>query len=81
MVVLGVGPGAITTSPMDLIGGRRRLLGSPSGSRHDLRAALNFSAHHHVVPRLTKITLEEAPKALESMRKGTLRGRAVIVFD
>ena len=81
MVVLGVGPGAITTSPMDLIGGRRKLLGSPSGSRHDLRAALNFSAHHHVVPRLTKITLEEAPKALESMRKGTLRGRAVIVFD
>jgi len=81
MVVLGVGPGAITTSPMDLIGGRRRLLGSPSGSRHDLRAALNFSAHHHVVPRITKITLEEAPKALESMRKGTLRGRAVIVFD
>ncbi len=81
LVLLGVGPGSITTTPADLIFARRRLMGSPSGSRHDLRDTLHFSAQHHVVPRITKIALEDAPKAWDSMNKGTLRGRAVIVFD
>jgi alcohol dehydrogenase len=80
LVVLGVGPGTISATPLDLIFGRRRLMGSPSGSRHDLRVTLNFSAHNHVVPRITKIPLEEAGKALEQMEAGKLRGRAVIVF-
>jgi D-arabinose 1-dehydrogenase-like Zn-dependent alcohol dehydrogenase len=56
-------------------------MGSPSGSRHDLRATLDFSAHNHVVPRITKIPLEDAGKALDLMQKGKLRGRSVIVFD
>jgi propanol-preferring alcohol dehydrogenase len=81
LVLLGVGAGVVTTSPMDLIGGRRRLMGSPSGSRQDVRATLNFSAHNHVVPRITKISLEEANKALDQMEQGKLRDRAVIVFD
>ncbi len=80
MVLLGVGAGNITVAPFDLIGGRRKLMGSPSGSRQDLRVTLNFSAHNRVLPRITKISLEEAPKALDAMQKGTLRGRSVIVF-
>jgi alcohol dehydrogenase, propanol-preferring len=81
LVLLGVGAGEVTTSPADLISKRRRLMGSPSGSRHDLRAALNFSAYNHVVPRITKIALEDSSKALDAMQKGSLRGRAVIVFE
>lgn len=80
LVVLGVGAGTISATPLDFIFGRRRLMGSPSGSRQDLRATLNFSAHNHVVPRITKISLDEAGKALEQMEAGKLRGRAVIVF-
>src|SRR5215470_4902988 len=45
MVVLGAPPDNISVSPMDLIMGRRRLIGSPAGSRKDLRNTL----HHATV--------------------------------
>ncbi len=80
LVVLGVGAGNITASPMDLVGGRRHLMGSPSGSRKDIRATLEFSAHNRVVPRVTKYPLEDAGKALQLMDEGKLRGRAVLVL-
>jgi D-arabinose 1-dehydrogenase-like Zn-dependent alcohol dehydrogenase len=80
LVVLGVGPGNITVSPMDLLGGRRHLMGSPSGSRRDIRATLDFSAHHRVLPHITKFSLEEAGKALELMHAGKLSGRAVLML-
>lgn len=80
LVVLGVGVGNITTSPMDLVGGRRKLMGSPSGSRKDIRATLDFSAHHGVRAVVTKFKLEEAGKVLELMHDGKLRGRAVLVL-
>jgi alcohol dehydrogenase, propanol-preferring len=80
LVVLGVGPGDIKASPMDLVGGRRHLVGSPSGSRKDIRATLDFSVHHKVVPRITRFPLEDAGKALELMHTGTVRGRAVLVL-
>lgn len=81
LVVLGVGEGNITASPMLLVGGRRKLMGSPSGSRKDIRATLAFSAAKHVVPRVTKVPLQEAGKMLQRMQEGKLRGRAVIVME
>jgi D-arabinose 1-dehydrogenase-like Zn-dependent alcohol dehydrogenase len=81
LVVLGVGEGNIIVSPFLMIGGRRHLMGSPSGSRKDIRATLNFSAANHVVPRITKVRLPDANDMLKQMHEGKLRGRAVIVFD
>ncbi len=81
LVLLGLGAGEVKTAPSDLISKRRKLMGSPSGSRHDLRATLDFSAQNHVVPRITKIPLQDAGKTLDKMHQGKLRGRAVIVFD
>jgi len=81
LVVLGVGPGNIEVSPMALVGGRLHVMGSPSGSRKDIRAALNFADTHGVRPVITKITLEDANKMLDQMHEGKLRGRAVIVFE
>ena len=80
LVLLGVGPGEIKAAPMDLVGGRRRLMGSPSGSREDIRATLDFSAHQHVVPRITKVRLEDAGKMLEMMHAGKLHDRAVLML-
>src|SRR5271157_5105167 len=80
LVVLGVGPGDIKASPMDLVGGRRKVMGSPSGSRKDIRATLDFSAHNQVLPHITKFPLQDAGKALELMHEGKLRGRAVLVL-
>lgn len=80
LVLLGVGAGNVTASPMDLVGGRRHLMGSPSGSRKDIRATLDFSVHHGVVPRITKFPLEDAGKVLDLMNTGKLRGRGVLVL-
>ena len=80
LVLLGIGAGEIKASPMDLVGGRRHLMGSPSGSRKDIRATLDFSVHNHVVPHITKVPLEDAGKMLELMNAGKLRGRAVLVL-
>ena len=81
LVLVGIGAGEVKASPMDLVGGRRHLMGSPSGSRKDIRATLDFSLHHNVVPHITKFPLEDAGKALELMHTGKLRGRAVLVLQ
>lgn len=81
LVILGVGASNISIAPFDMIGPRRRVMGSPSGGRADLRATLNFSAHNKVLPRITKYPLEDAGKALDLMHSGKLRGRAVLVFE
>jgi len=80
LVVLGVGPGNVSVSPMALVGGRLRVMGSPSGSRKDIRSTLDFAVHHGVKPVVTKVPLEDAGKMLDLMNQGKLRGRAVIVF-
>ena len=81
MVVLGAPPDDIAVSPMDLIMGRRRLMGSPAGSRKDLRDTLDFAAAHGVRPRVTCMPLDDAEKALRKMHQGTIHGRAVLVMD
>jgi propanol-preferring alcohol dehydrogenase len=81
LVVLGVGPGSLNFDPMQLIMGRRRILGSPAGSRRELRETLDFAAAHGIRPRLTRLPLRKAGEALEQMHRGVLRGRAVLMMD
>jgi D-arabinose 1-dehydrogenase-like Zn-dependent alcohol dehydrogenase len=81
LVVLGVGAEDISAAPFVLIGARRRVMGSPSGGRSDVRATLNFSLRNKVVPRITKFPLEDAGKALELMRTSKLRDRAVLMIS
>ena len=81
MLVLGAPPENIAVSPFDLIMGRRRLMGSPAGSRKDLQDVLEFAAAHKVRPTVTRIPLEDAGKALKEMHKGRIRGRAVLVVQ
>ena len=81
LVVLGVGPGSLNFDPMQLIMGRRRILGSPAGSRRELRETLDFAAAHGIRPRLTRLPLWKAGEALEQMHRGVLRGRAVLMMD
>jgi alcohol dehydrogenase, propanol-preferring len=78
LVVLGVPPDEITTNPANLVMGRRHLMGSPSGSRKDIRDALAFAATHDVRPRMTSRPLEDAADVLNEMHEGRLRGRVVL---
>ena len=81
LVLLGVGPGDVTVNPMVLVMGRRRIMGSPAGSRKDLHDALAFAAKYAVRPRVTRFSLERAREALTAMHDRALRGRAVLVMS
>ena len=81
MVVLGAPPDNIAVSPMELIMGRRRLMGSPAGSRKDLRDVLHLAATHGVHSKVTPMPLDDAEEALKQMHKGGVRGRIVLAMD
>ena len=80
LVLLGAGPGDVSVNPMALVMGRRRIMGSPAGSRKDLRDALAFAANYAVRPRVTPFPLERAGEALSAMHDRALRGRAVLMM-
>jgi alcohol dehydrogenase len=80
-VVLGAPSENIAISPMDLIMGRRRLMGSPAGSRKDLRDILEFAVTHGLRPKVTRMPLEDAGNALKGLQEGRIRGRAVLVME
>ena len=79
MVVLGAGPGQLAVAPMPLIMGRRRLMGSPAGSRRDLQEALDFAAKHRFHPKVKRFPLERANDVLTEMQTGHMSGRAVLM--
>ncbi len=81
LVVLGSVEGEVSVRPRDLIMGRRRLMGSPVGSRKDLHDALEFAAAHGIRPRVTRFPLGQGAEALAAMQQGRLPGRAVLVAD
>jgi D-arabinose 1-dehydrogenase-like Zn-dependent alcohol dehydrogenase len=81
MVVLGAPPDNIAVNPMELIMGRRRLMGSPAGSRKDLRDVLHLAATHSLRPRVTEMPLDDAEQALKKMHQKSIHGRAVLVMD
>lgn len=81
MVVLGAPPDNIAVNPMELIMGRRRLMGSPAGSRKDLRDLLHLAATHSLRPRVITMPLDDAEKALKKMHQQSIHGRAVLVMD
>jgi D-arabinose 1-dehydrogenase-like Zn-dependent alcohol dehydrogenase len=78
LVVLGVGPGDIQVAPLDLIMPRRRIIGLPSGSRHELRDTLEFAARHGITAEYTPYPLEAAREALEDTHHGRVPSRAVL---
>jgi alcohol dehydrogenase len=78
MLVLGAPFEPLSLSAFDLIMGRRRLMGSPAGSRRDLRDTLAFAAAHGVRPKVSRVSLQDLAGVLGEMDKGHMRGRTVV---
>lgn len=74
----GAEPLQLPIQPMVL--NRLHVMASPSGSPHDLRDTLAFSAAHGILPKVTTIRLDEVPAALDAMAAGSSSGRSVISF-
>jgi propanol-preferring alcohol dehydrogenase len=72
-------PLTLPTQPMIL--NRLRVMACPSGSPHDLRDTLAFSATHGILPEITPIDLDDAPAAVDALASGGRSGsRSVIAF-
>ncbi|MEW2515940.1 zinc-binding dehydrogenase [Streptomyces sp. NPDC046870] len=80
LLLCGYGPEPLVLPTQPMVLNRLRVAANPSGSPHDLRDTLAFSAAHGILPEVTPITLDEAPATLDAMVAGTGRGRRVIAF-
>jgi propanol-preferring alcohol dehydrogenase len=80
LVLCGYGPDPLVLPAQPMVLNRLRVMASPSGSPHDLRDALAFSAFHGILPDVTPIALEDAPAAMDAMAAGRGGGRSVIVL-
>jgi D-arabinose 1-dehydrogenase-like Zn-dependent alcohol dehydrogenase len=77
-VVLGAAHEPIEVSSLLLIGGRRRVLGWPSGTSADSQDTLAFSARNGVHPMNEIFPLERAAEAYDRMMSGEARFRVVL---
>jgi alcohol dehydrogenase/propanol-preferring alcohol dehydrogenase len=77
MIVLGAAD-ALEVSPLQLIGGRRSIVGWPSGRSIDSQDTLRFSAFTGVRPMNQVFPLERAAEAYELMMSGKARFRVVL---
>lgn len=74
-------PVPITPDHIALVMRRQRLMGSPSGSRQELRAALQIAASHGIRPLVRRLPLEQADAALSELANTRPAGRLVLVSD
>jgi D-arabinose 1-dehydrogenase-like Zn-dependent alcohol dehydrogenase len=78
LVNMGVADGPINIDPMALMMGQRQLRGSTQDERSDLFEALQLVASGKVKPLLETYALTEANKALDRLKAGKVRYRAVL---
>jgi D-arabinose 1-dehydrogenase-like Zn-dependent alcohol dehydrogenase len=80
LVILGAAPGAFSVSPDIMIAGRRKIIGSPAGSRKDLRDCLEFSVRHGIRPMVETYPLEKVAEVFQRIREDKVRFRAVLTL-
>jgi D-arabinose 1-dehydrogenase-like Zn-dependent alcohol dehydrogenase len=78
LIVLGAAPDPLEIPASLLIGGRRSVMGWPSGSSIDSQETMAFSALQGVRPMTETFPLERASEAYERMMSGKARFRAVL---
>lgn len=81
LMVLGAAPGSFRVHPDVVISGRRKIIGSPAGSRKDLRDCLEFSARHGIRPMVETYPLEKTAEVFRRIEEDRVRFRAVLTPD
>jgi D-arabinose 1-dehydrogenase-like Zn-dependent alcohol dehydrogenase len=74
-------PVSLTPDPGALIMRRQRIMGSPSGSRKELRATLELAAASGIRSRSRCIPLQAANEALVELETGRPAGRIVLLVQ
>lgn len=78
LIILGASAEPLQVNTLDMIGGRRTVMGWPSGSSIDSEDTLAFSAFAGVKPMTEAFPLERAAEAYERMMSGKARFRVVL---
>ncbi|KAK5116406.1 hypothetical protein LTR62_007953 [Meristemomyces frigidus] len=80
LMVTGIPQKPLQFQAMDLSMTRFRLRGSNNGTTPRLEKCIEFSHKHGIKPHVTQFSLEEFPKMVELMEKGTQTGRLGVLF-
>ena len=75
---VGVPPSPISVHAFPLTGGNRVIGGSPTGSPHLLREMLDVAARHGVKASTELFDMSKANEAIDKVRRGKVRYRAVL---
>jgi uncharacterized zinc-type alcohol dehydrogenase-like protein len=75
---VGVPPSPISVHTFPLVSGMRTIGGSPIGSPFRLREMLDVAARHGVKATTERFPMEKANEAIDKVRKGKVRYRAVL---
>ncbi|SIS00338.1 alcohol dehydrogenase catalytic domain-containing protein [Micromonospora avicenniae] len=80
LVLCGYDPEPLILPTRVMVLNRLHAMVNPSGSPHDLRDTLEFSAAHGILPEVTPIGLRDVNAALDAMAQGSSGKRSVIAF-
>ncbi len=78
LVVVAAAADPIEVSPLQLIGGRKSIIGWPSGHARDSEDTMNFSALRGIRPAIETFPLEKAAEAYQRMITNKARFRVVL---
>lgn len=80
LILLGVAQEPIEVPSLLMVGGRRSIVGWPSGSSRDSEDTMSFSAQSGILPMVETMPLERAGEAYERMMSGAARFRMVLTM-
>jgi uncharacterized zinc-type alcohol dehydrogenase-like protein len=75
---VGVPPSPVSVHAFPLISGQRSISGNPTGSPSRIREMLDVAARHGVKATIESFPMEKANAAIEKVKKGKVRYRAVL---
>lgn len=78
LCLVGASPGDIQVPATALLDGQKSIGGSAIGSNAEIRAMLDFSAEHGILPQVELFPMAEVNQALARLRENNVRYRAVL---
>lgn len=78
MVIVGADTEPLNISPIQLIGGRKQIMGWPSGTAKDSEECMEFAARFDIRPMIEQYPFDQAQEAYERMMSGEARFRVVL---
>jgi D-arabinose 1-dehydrogenase-like Zn-dependent alcohol dehydrogenase len=80
-MAVGIPPGLLKISAMEVVSGLYRLKGVNSGPPKKLPKAIEFTATHDIKTRVSFHRLEEINEMIDRMKAGDVSKRMVVLFD